>query len=153
MIENFDDKMPIAELKQKISAGAKFVTFQYTVSIIFATFKKPSSIYFIDANESTAKHSWHLSTLTAVLGWWGFPWGPIYTIGTFITNFGGGKNVTDIVMQQILVNEQHLASLNNQIIPDSYGINNMHSSSDTNNNNSQNQSNNSGPSQYNIPSN
>lgn len=107
MIENFDDTMPIAELKQKIAAGARFVTFQYTVSVVFATFKKPSSIYFIDTYEGTAKHSWHLSTLTAVLGWWGFPWGPIYTIGTFITNFGGGKNVTDIVMQQILVNEQH----------------------------------------------
>ncbi len=125
MIENFDDAMPIAILKQKIAAGAKFVTFQYTVSILFATFKRPSSIYFVDANESTMKHSWHLSTLTAVLGWWGLPWGPIYTIGTFIINFGGGKNVTDIVMQQFLINEQHQASLNNQIIPDSYGINTM----------------------------
>jgi hypothetical protein len=113
MINNLDQKITTAELKQKVAAGAKFVTFEYTVSIVFATFKRPSDIYFIDAGESTAKHSWHLSTLTGVMGWWGFPWGPIYTIGTFITNFGGGKDVTDIVMQQILVNEQHNASLNN----------------------------------------
>jgi hypothetical protein len=85
------------------------------------------------------------------MGWWGFPWGPIYTIGTFITNFGGGKDVTEIVMQQILVNEQHTASLNNQVIPGSYGINNMNLNSNNNNGNSQNTSDNSGPSQYNIP--
>ena len=153
MIKNFDGTMPITVLKQKIAAGAKFVTFQYTISVVFATFKRPSSIYFINPNESTAKYSWHLSTLTAVLGWWGIPWGPIYTIGTFIKNFGGGEDITDVVMQQISVNEQHQASLNNQITPDAYGINNMNSNSNTHNNNSQNQSNNSGPSQYNIPNN
>jgi hypothetical protein len=26
----------------------------------------------------------------ALVGWWGFPWGPIYTIGTVISNIRGG---------------------------------------------------------------
>ena len=151
MIQNLNPNMSTAELKQKVAAGAKFVTFEYTISIVVATFKRPTSVYFIDVNESTAKHSWHLSTLTAVMGWWGIPWGPIYTIGSFVTNFGGGKDVTNIVMQQILVNEQHNASVNNQPTPGSYGINNMNSGNGNNSSSSQNSTNNSGPSQYNIP--
>jgi hypothetical protein len=149
MIENFNPNMTTAELKQKVAAGAKFVQFEYTVSIVVATFKRPTSIYFIDVNESTAKHSWHLSTLTAVMGWWGFPWGPIYTIGTFITNFGGGKDVTAIVMQQLLANERLSATQNSQTATSAYGVNNTTSGSG-NNTSSQNTES-SGASQYNIP--
>lgn len=131
--------MSTQELKQKIAAGAKFVRFEYTISILVATFKRSSGLYFIDAGESSAKFSWYLSLLTAVLGWWGIPWGPIYTIGTFVTNFGGGKDYTQQVMHSLLSHEQQHAAINNQATPGGYGINNQ-----TNNSNS-----NSGG--YNIP--
>jgi len=36
-----------------------------------------------------------------VAGWWGIPWGVIYTLGSLGTNFAGGKNVTDDVMRWI----------------------------------------------------
>jgi hypothetical protein len=29
-----------------------------------------------------------------LLGWWGIPWGPIYTIQSFWVNFTGGRDVT-----------------------------------------------------------
>ncbi len=124
MIKNMPSNMSTAELKQKVAAGAKFVYFEYTVSIVVATFKRPTDIYFIDAHESAAKHSWHLSTLTGIMGWWGIPWGPIYTIGTFVTNFGGGKDVTAEVMGKILANERLNATNNSQTATSAYGINN-----------------------------
>jgi hypothetical protein len=31
--------------------------------------------------------------LTSLLGWWGIPWGPIYSIQSLVTNFRGGKQV------------------------------------------------------------
>ena len=34
------------------------------------------------------------TALTFVLGWWGIPWGPIYSIGSLGTNLSGGKDVT-----------------------------------------------------------
>lgn len=124
MIKNMPSNMSTEELKQKVAAGAKFVYFEYTVSIVVATFKRPTDIYFIDAHESAAKHSWHLSTLTGIMGWWGIPWGPIYTIGTFVTNFGGGKDVTAEVMGKILANERLNATNNRQTATSAYGINN-----------------------------
>lgn len=123
MIKNLNPQMTTAELKQKVAAGAKFVYFEYTVSIVVATFKRPTDIYFIDAHESAAKHSWHLSTLTGIMGWWGIPWGPIYTIGTFVTNFGGGKDVTAEVMGKLLANERLNATNNSQTATSAYGIN------------------------------
>lgn len=35
--------------------------------------------------------------LSLLFGWWGIPWGPIYTIGALITNFSGGRDVTQEV--------------------------------------------------------
>lgn len=150
MIKNLNPNITTAELKQKVAAGAKFVYFEYTISIVAATFKRPTSIYFIDANESTAKHSWHLSTLTGVLGWWGIPWGPIYTIGTFVTNFGGGKDVTNEVMSKLIASERLSATNNSQTATGAYGIN--ATSGGGNAGTSQNTAGSSGGAgQYNIP--
>lgn len=35
--------------------------------------------------------------LSLVVGWWGIPWGPIYTIASVAKNFAGGGDVTDAV--------------------------------------------------------
>jgi ATP-dependent phosphoenolpyruvate carboxykinase len=34
-----------------------------------------------------------------LLGWWGIPWGPIYTIAAVVTNIRGGKDVTAEILQ------------------------------------------------------
>jgi len=39
---------------------------------------------------------WRLISL--LVGWWGFPWGLIYTPMTLIQNLGGGKDVTREVL-------------------------------------------------------
>ena len=33
--------------------------------------------------------------MTLVAGWWGFPWGPIYTLGALGTNAFGGQRPRD----------------------------------------------------------
>ena len=39
--------------------------------------------------------------LLAAVGWWGIPWGPIYSIQSLYTNITGGHDVTDqIVVRQ-----------------------------------------------------
>jgi hypothetical protein len=34
--------------------------------------------------------------LSALFGWWGFPWGPIWTISSIFTNAGGGRHFREI---------------------------------------------------------
>lgn len=96
-LENISPQM----LSQEIQRGAKFVFFEYCISIIIITFKRSSGIYFIRAGESTAGKSAMFTAISLLLGWWGFPWGPIYTIASLYTNLSGGKDVTMEVMNAL----------------------------------------------------
>jgi len=97
--------LTVNQLNKELSNGGKFVVFSYTISIIVMTFKRSSDIYFIPAGESTIKHSIGFTLLTMVLGWWGFPWGPIHSIGSLFTNLTGGKDVTKEVTAAIYANQ------------------------------------------------
>ena len=80
--------------------GGRFVVYEYCVSIVIMTFRRPSDIYFIRAGERSVA-GFGFTLLTLFLGWWGFPWGPIYTIGVLITNLSGGKDVTAEVVASL----------------------------------------------------
>jgi hypothetical protein len=92
----------ISDLQREINSGGKFVIYSYTFSIIVMTFKRPSAIYFIKADENAVSKSLAYSLISLLAGWWGIPWGPVHTIGSLITNFTGGKNVTDEIMANIM---------------------------------------------------
>lgn len=89
------------ELDFELQRGAKFVYFQYCISVVVLTFKRPSDIYFIRAGENALTKSLPFTLLSLVAGWWGIPWGPIYTVQSFITNFQGGKDVTQSVVNSL----------------------------------------------------
>ena len=93
--------LTIDQINMELNSGAKFVVFQYCISILVMTFKRGSDIYFIRAQESTTKYSIGFTVLTALVGWWGIPWGPIYTIGSLHTNLKGGKDITQEVLLSI----------------------------------------------------
>lgn len=90
------------DLARELQNGGKFVMFTYTISIIVMTFKRSSDIYFVKAGESATVKGLPFTFLSLVLGWWGIPWGPIYTIGSLFTNLGGGKNVTEEVLASVV---------------------------------------------------
>jgi len=89
--------MKYGEMEFELQRGGKFVYFEYCVSVIILTFKRPSGIYFIRAEENALTKGLPFTLLSVVAGWWGIPWGPIYTIQSFVTNFRGGKDVTQAV--------------------------------------------------------
>ncbi|RUS47437.1 hypothetical protein [Cohnella sp. AR92] len=93
-IENMDR----SSLERELQQGGKFVIYTYCFSILVMTFKRGSNIYFIRYNESSVAKGLPFTLLSAVLGWWGIPWGPIYTIGALVSNLRGGKDVTKEVV-------------------------------------------------------
>ena len=93
--------MSSEEISWDVQNGGKFVMFDYTISIVFMTFKQSSSIYFLKAGESAGKYIAGFSLLTFVFGWWGIPWGPIYSIGSLYTNLSGGRDVTQELLMTI----------------------------------------------------
>ncbi len=90
--------LSVDQLNFELQRGAKFVIFQYAYSIVIMSFRRGSDIHFFRGGESTALKSAKYNLLTLLAGWWGIPWGPIYTIQALITNARGGKNVTQQVL-------------------------------------------------------
>ena len=82
------------EFQVELQKGGKFVAYQYVISLLVITFKRSSDVYFIKADDSAVTPGLLFTLLSLVMGWWGIPWGPIYTVQALIVNFGGGRDVT-----------------------------------------------------------
>ena len=95
------DGMTRQQLAEELKAGAKFVIYQYCVSILVMTFKRGSDIYFIPANAKASSKGMSFTVISLLAGWWGIPWGPIYTISTVVKNMQGGIDVTGSVWNQL----------------------------------------------------
>ena len=95
------DGMTRQQLADELKAGAKFVMYQYCVSILVMTFKRGSDIYFIPANAKASSKGIGFTVISLLVGWWGIPWGPIYTISSVIKNLQGGIDVTGSVWNQL----------------------------------------------------
>ena len=93
--------MKQGELDFEIQRGARFVLFQYCISVIILTFRRPSDIYFLRQGENPVVKGLPFTLLSLVAGWWGIPWGPIYTIQSVYNNSRGGKDVTLAVVDSL----------------------------------------------------
>ena len=67
--------MKHGELEFEIQRGARFVLFQYCVSVVILTFRRPSDIYFLRQGESALAKGLPFTLLSLVAGWWGIPVG------------------------------------------------------------------------------
>jgi hypothetical protein len=92
------DGMTVQELQDEVAEGGKFVIYSYCVSIIVLTFRRSSDIYFVKHNQSRFAKGLPWFLISFVFGWWGIPWGIIYTFGSLGNVIGGGKDVTEPVM-------------------------------------------------------
>ena len=90
--------MSMAEIQAEVQRGAVFVRYQFCISVLVMTFKRSSGIHFIKGGHSRVGPGVLYSFISLVCGWWGIPWGPIWTITTVSTNFGGGKDLTAAVI-------------------------------------------------------
>lgn len=98
-IENLDG----SQIAGHVQAGARFVLFQYCISVVVMTFKRNSDVYFIQPGENTFQKSLPFTLCSLFLGWWGIPWGPIWTVSTIVTNASGGKDVTAAIVESMRV--------------------------------------------------
>ena len=82
------------QLMNELKNGGKLVVYQYAASPIYVSLKNHSKTYLIRYGESAFKKGVKYSLFSFVLGWWGFPFGPIYTIASIVTNCKGGIDIT-----------------------------------------------------------
>jgi hypothetical protein len=87
----------LAELEHDLAAGGRFVLFECCISLIVITLRRPSPVRFLRPGELGIVRGLPYTLVSLLLGWWGLPWGVIYTPLTLLTNLGGGRDVTAAV--------------------------------------------------------
>jgi hypothetical protein len=91
-------QLTVQEVRDQVQAGGRFVAFEYCISLVVCTFRRPTNIYFIQPAKSGVLRGLPYTFLSLVLGWWGVPWGIIYTPLVVFSNFSGGCDVTATVV-------------------------------------------------------
>jgi hypothetical protein len=92
------DRLTGPELSNELRRGARFVTYKYCISVIVVTIWRTSDVYFIPAGQSAVASGLPFTVTSLLLGWWGFPIGPIVTVWVVVSNLLGGKYVTSKVV-------------------------------------------------------
>jgi hypothetical protein len=103
--------MTAAQIQDAVNGGARFVVFSYTFSALIVTFRRSSPIQFIRAGESAVKRSLPWTMTSLLLGWWGFPFGLVFTPMSLWTNLNGGKDVTQAILTRIYGTRQDMVEL------------------------------------------
>jgi hypothetical protein len=93
--------MPQNELQMELQRGARFVYFTYVFSVLVMSFKRGSVVYVVPPGESAIAAGLKYSGLSLLVGWWGLPWGIIWTIMALVKNFQGGTDVTDQILARL----------------------------------------------------
>lgn len=88
------------ELEFEIQRGGRFVVYQYCISLLVVTFRRNSPVKFLRAGENATVQGLPFTLLTLVLGWWGIPWGLIYTPQIIYKNLNGGTDITAAVLNR-----------------------------------------------------
>jgi len=89
------------EVEFEVSRGARFIVYQYAFSVVIMSFRRNSPVTYVKAGENVVVKGLPWTLLTFLVGWWGFPWGLIYTPQVLYKNLQGGTDVTPFVLQAV----------------------------------------------------
>lgn len=93
--------LSVMDVRQLVAAGGKFVVFSYTLSFLIITLRRSSGVVLIRPGENALVKGLPYTLLSLVLGWWGIPWGFIYTPMSLYQNLSGGRDVTSEIMASL----------------------------------------------------
>jgi hypothetical protein len=85
----------------EIEQGAKFVVYQYVMSALVITLRRNSKIYYLRPGESLVAKGLPYIIITALIGWWGVPFGLLYTPVAVYRNLRGGTDITPSVLSKL----------------------------------------------------
>jgi hypothetical protein len=78
----------------RVTAQPRRLVFWRVTSFILASTKDP--VQQIYCRDCAAKEQWKSTVWTSLLGWWGIPWGPAWSIMLGVTNATGGAREPEV---------------------------------------------------------
>ena len=96
------DAMTPEQVDALLAAGGRFVFYEYCISVLIITLRRPTAVVLLRPGELGIVRGLPYVVLSLLLGWWGIPWGIIYTPLTVLTNLAGGRDVTPEIRALLL---------------------------------------------------
>ncbi|HET7181368.1 MAG TPA: hypothetical protein VFI15_03965 [Candidatus Limnocylindrales bacterium] len=93
--------MTIAELRAAVGSGARFVVYPYAESWVVVSFRRVTDPILVRPTVSSGAGKAAPLLHSLLFGWWGIPWGPIFTIQGVFRTLRGGVDVTSDVMADL----------------------------------------------------
>ncbi|MBI4465760.1 MAG: hypothetical protein HY647_13735 [Acidobacteria bacterium] len=72
-----------------VNSQTEITQYQAVMSFLIISVKSPSRFYFV-GSEPTFATAATLTVISLIFGWWGIPWGPVYTFQAITSNLRGG---------------------------------------------------------------
>lgn len=73
-----------------ISRKTEVTQYHTAMSCLILSIKVPSRFYIV-GHETSKITALLLSLCALLIGWWGIPWGPVFTVQSVLSNLAGGK--------------------------------------------------------------
>lgn len=93
----------------KICGQPRYVIYSRVISVVFATYRGGRQGIF--CSDCGAKQAYKESLITWIAGWWGIPWGPIYSIRAIVKNMIGGEQPPLINFRVLGIQALYFASI------------------------------------------
>ena len=82
------------DVRNEVQRGGRFVVYPWAVSLLVVSLRRSSAVHYLAPGQGGFLPNFLWSLLTCVAGWWGIPWGPIFTVQALWRNLRGGVDVT-----------------------------------------------------------
>ncbi|TDU80924.1 hypothetical protein EI77_00225 [Prosthecobacter fusiformis] len=94
--------MMLRDIEQDIMKGGRFIVHHWCFSIIILSFSRTTSTRYFRSWKSGIGRASFYSLVSMTFGWWGFPFGLLYTPLCLWKNARGGTDVTSDLLSQII---------------------------------------------------
>jgi hypothetical protein len=105
---------------ERIPIQPKYVIF-YEVKSLFVTTRR-TPIQGIYCRKCAGKRLRRATLVTWLLGWWGIPWGPVYTVQALVQNLLGGTKPSDTNARILGYQARYFASVGRMFLARSLAI-------------------------------
>lgn len=108
--------MTLGDVELDVLKGGRFLRYPWNVSVIVLSFRNSSQLTYVRSDRSAGAGALGWGVFSLCFGWWGFPWGIVYTPLSLWHNTRGGADHTADVLKAYL-GEDHSREILKQARP------------------------------------
>lgn len=94
--------MTLGDVELDVLKGGRFLRYYWNISIIVLSFRKSTALTYVRSDCSAGRGALGYGMVSLFFGWWGFPWGIVYTPLSLWHNTRGGSDHTQEVLKACL---------------------------------------------------